>query len=348
VSPAVAAAQSTAVPKRTRTEIEALIAQVGPSQPDWWGSVPLNYPKTLDLEWPLDAPGDWDNQKNVGQYIWDVINPNPGRWKEGIRLVHHLMLRNKGDRAKLGRSMQTLGIMFHNFAQDWPRAVFWLRMSMKYGQDIDQAMLANCFWRMGCEEMAREILEQFTTDPTRHGAIIKLWADMGQLNRALVLAERRAREGNPNVAYLAAGNACRQAGRMTEALAFYRRATEAKPTGEDSEDFKRARAQAAENIAVIRTYELLDMGRVPGGLYTATSTAFNGPLTVEVRIASGRIASVRVTNHQEKQFYSALTETQAKIVERQSVKNIDACTGATITSEAIISATAKALAGAGQ
>ena len=67
-------------------------------------------------------------------------------------------------------------------------------------------------------------------------------------------------------------------------------------------------------------------------------------MTVEVVVKAGRIASVKVTQHSEKQFYSAMTETPNKIVERQSVKDIDACTGATITSEAIINATAKALA----
>jgi len=341
----VSGSYAASITKRTRAEVEAMIAKVGASAPDWWDSVPLKYPDTLDLDWPLNPGGDWNNQKNVGQYIWDVINPNPGRWKEGIKLVHHLMSRNKGDRAKLVRSMECLGMMFHNFTQDWPRAAFWWRMSMKYGQPIDQVELANCFWQMGCEEMAREILEQLTNDYTRNGAIIKLWADMGNLDKALSLAEQKARSGNPNIAYLAAGNACRQAGRMAEALAYYRKAADAEPPDKNNGDFNRARAQAAENIAVIRTFDLLDLKRTANGRYRGTSTAFNGPLTIEVQVAAGRIEAVRVTQHQEKQFYSAMTETPRKIVERQSIKDIDACTGATITSEAIINATAKALAG---
>ncbi len=335
-------------PKRTRAEVEALIAKVGATQPDWWESTPLKCPDTLDLNWSLKPTGNWDNQKNVGQYIWDVINPNPGRWKEGIKLVHHLMLRNKDDQAKLARSMQTLGTMFHNFTQDWPRAVFWYRMSMKYGQTVDPAHMANCFWQMGCEEMAREILNRFTTDYTRNGVIIKLWADMGELDKALGLAEQKARSGNPNIAYLAAGNACRQAGRITDALTYYRKAAEATAPGKPNNDFTRARAQARENIEVIHTFELLDLKQMPEGRYTGTSTAFNGPLTVQVQVSHGRIVSIRVTQHQEKQFYSAMTETPEKIIAQQSLKNIDACTGATITSEAIINATAKALARTGQ
>jgi len=53
---------------------------------------------------------------------------------------------------------------------------------------------------------------------------------------------------------------------------------------------------------------------------------------------------VRVTKHKERQFYSALTDTPTRIIERQSVTGIDAVSGATMTSEAIINATAKALA----
>lgn len=329
---------------RTPKEVETLIKKVGAEAPEWWDSVELKYPKTLDMTWPLKPGGQWDNQKNVGQYIWDVINPNPGRWKEGIKLVHHLMLKNRNDKAKLARSMQTMGIMFHNFTQDWPRAVFWWGMSRKYGQPIDQAMLANCFWQMGCEEMARQVLERLQSDYTRNGAIIKLWADMGELDKALLLAEQKARNGNPNIAYLAAGNASRQAGRMAQALTYYRKAANATPPDKDNNDFKRAQKQAAENIDVIRTFELLNLKLIADGRYTGTSTAFNGPLTVEVQVKAGRIVSVRVTQHQEKQFYSALTETPKKILDRQSIKDIDACTGATITSEAIINATARALA----
>ncbi|MDA1162559.1 MAG: FMN-binding protein, partial [Planctomycetota bacterium] len=56
------------------------------------------------------------------------------------------------------------------------------------------------------------------------------------------------------------------------------------------------------------------------------------------------IKSVTVTRHREKQYYSSLTDTPRKILARQGVAGIDATSSATITSEAIINATAKALA----
>jgi uncharacterized protein with FMN-binding domain len=48
--------------------------------------------------------------------------------------------------------------------------------------------------------------------------------------------------------------------------------------------------------------------------------------------------------HREKQYYSSLTDTPAKIIAKQGVKGVDSTSSATITSEAIINATAKALA----
>jgi uncharacterized protein with FMN-binding domain len=66
---------------------------------------------------------------------------------------------------------------------------------------------------------------------------------------------------------------------------------------------------------------------------------------IEVAVRGGRIESVKVTQHQEKQFYSAIAEVPRKIIEKQGLKGIDATSSATITSEAIINATAKALSG---
>jgi uncharacterized protein with FMN-binding domain len=59
----------------------------------------------------------------------------------------------------------------------------------------------------------------------------------------------------------------------------------------------------------------------------------------------GQIESVEVVRHNEKQFYSAITDTQNSILRLQSVRGVDGTSGATITSQAIVNATAKSLAG---
>ena len=60
-------------------------------------------------------------------------------------------------------------------------------------------------------------------------------------------------------------------------------------------------------------------------------------------VAGGRIAAVQVTRHTEKQYYSSITDTCAQIIKKQGAKGVDATSGATITSEAILNASIKAL-----
>ncbi len=328
---------------QTRAEVEALIEAQGARPPDWWYSVEWTIPKTLDMNWPLKAPGSWNNQVNVGQYIWDVVNPNPEKWKGGIRLVHFLLTEHLQDEEKKARSMASLGVMYHNFMQDWPRAAFWWKRSMRFGRPVNQAMVANCYWQMGCEEVAREILLDIGADRTRSGEVIKLWADMGQLDRARKLAEDKTHAGMPHIGYWAAGNACRQAGRYQDALDYYHKTVKAVLPARRNEDFSRAQNQAKEALDAILLFEMLTSGSLKDGIYRSNSTAFNGPLQVETQISAGRIESVCVTEHREKQFYLSLEKTPAAIVEKQSLKGIDAVTGATITSHAIFNATAKAL-----
>jgi uncharacterized protein with FMN-binding domain len=325
-------------PTRTRAEVEALIQQAGASAPDWWSSVQLNYPSTLDLAWAEPKPKEpWTPNKNVGQYIWSVINENPGKWREGVRLVHHLLSVNKDNPAVVQKAMNTLGQMYHNLLGDWARAAFWWRKA-GYTDDID---LAHCYWKLGSREMAVAILNEFPADDTRHGNIIKLWADMGDLDKALALAEASARGGWPDVAYLAAGDACRLSGRYPQALAYYQKVLAA-PAGQ--RDIKQNKARAQASIDAIRAVDGLDLSKVRDGTYTASSIAYAGMLEVAVDIKGGKILSVKVTKHQEKQFYTALTDTPAQIVAKQGIRGVDAVTSATITSEAIMNATVKALA----
>jgi len=331
---------------RTRAEIEALIEQVGREKPDWWDAVGLTYPATLDLDWPLRPMGDWNARKNVGQYIWDIINPNPGRWQEGIKLVHFLMIRHKDDRAKMARSMEVLGRMFHDLMEDWARAVFWWHLSERYGGRVDPLRMAHCYWRLGNKSMAAEVLSSVSYDYTRHGALIKLWADMGEFDKALRLAEQKAAAGMPVIAYLAAGDTCRLAGRYEQAIQYYDKVLDPTlPQGGRQGDEDKAKERARASIEAIKLFDTLDVTQVADGTYKASSIAYAGPLEVEVTVANGHLDFVRVTQHREKQFYSALTETPKQIVARQGVKGVDAVTGATMTSEAIINATAKALAG---
>jgi uncharacterized protein with FMN-binding domain len=340
------AAETRTPATRTRAEVEALIKEVGAKPPEWWNSVTPRYPRTLDLNWPLKPVGKWDANRNMGQFIWDIINPNPNRWREGVKLVHQLMIRHKNDPAKLTRSMNTLGRMFHDLLEDWARAAFWWRMSARRGGQYNPLGLAHCYWELGNKEMAVEILSRYGRDYTRHGAIIKFWAEMGEFEKAIRLAEEKARSGMADVGYLTAGDACRLAGDYDRALSYYEKAAAARTSNGREGDFKRNIERARASIQAIKCFDALDVSRIPDGIYQAGSTAYAGELYVAVTVRRKRIESVRITKHKERQFYSAFTDTPNQIIAKQSVKGVDAVTGATMTSEAIINATAKALAGA--
>ena len=329
---------------RTQKEIIAEIDRIGKTPPDWYETTPLDYPKTLDLSWP-EKPGEgWDNSKNAGQYIWDRINPNPGKWREGVRLMHHIMSTTQ-DKELQQRVRLALASMYHNLHQDYARAAYWYQQA-----GIDQSPgsrpqaglhLANCYWQLGSKPMALATLKSMKSKP--YGAI-KLLGDMGETKDALDMAERFSKSGEACVCFLYAGDACRVAGQLQEAEDYYRRAIAAiKPEEADKPHRKRDKARAESSLAALRFYTL-DPKLVKDGTYTSSSIGYEAEVKVEVVMKAGRIEDVRVIQHREKQFYSSITDTPKKILARQSVKDVDATTGATITSEAIINATAKAMA----
>lgn len=327
--------------ERSEAEIIQLIEQAGKTPPDWYDSTPLDYPQSLDLSWPVKAPdAGWNNQVNVGQYIWDIVNPNPGRWRSGIRLVHHLAGLHQDDRSRRQRDAATLGSMYFNLLQDYPRAAYWLRQAALPPSDARQIMLAECYWRLGSDTLPNKVLSVGRLPLPA----IKLLGDMGQTDRALRLAEAFARQNRPHEAYLLAGDACRQAGRYDQAIQYYQKVIDS-PEARNQDYGDRYRGRAADSMEAIRLFDQANISKVANGTYRGTSIAYNGDLEVEVVVADGRIEQVEVIRHQEKQFYAALSDTTIQIVDKQSVRNIDGTSGATITSQAIVNATAKALAG---
>ncbi len=336
--------------RKSKAEVEALINQLGRTPPDWFDSTQLNYPQTLDLSWPEPAPGGWNNQKNVGQFVWDVINPNPNRWREGVKLMHHLLTIHKDNPSTRNRIMMSLGRMYHDLHEDYARAAFWWKAagvdqtgSTHYGAMVH---LAECYVKLGNKQMAIDLVNKMPA--TVHG--IKFWADLGDMTRALQLADAFVKQNAPGVdaALMHVADGYRQAGQFSQALANYQRVLTLQAQGNQQQRLQKTQARAQASIDAIKLFDLADPARVRDGSYTSSSLGYEGPVQVTVTVASGRIEDVRVTQHREKQFYSALTDTPAKIIAKQGVRGVDATSSATITSEAIINATAKALASGAQ
>jgi len=332
---------------RTKAEVQALIDRVGKLPPEWYEATPLNYPQSLDMTWPAKPEGDWNNQKNVGQYVWDIINPNQNKWREGVRLMHHLLTLHQSDQEKRSRAMNELGRMYHNLHEDYARAAFWWQKAGldKSHQPLGNTVhLAECYWRLGNKPMAMELLEKA---PYTY-ATVKLLADMGEVDSAVELAERIVKAPNAasDLAYLYAADGCRVAGKYRQAMSYYQKVQDVPATGNAKGRVERNHSRAQASLEAIKLFELLDVKKVPDGTYEAESIGYEAAVRTQVVVKGGKIESVKVVQHREKQFYSALSDTPAKIIAKQGVKGVDATSSATITSEAIINGTAKALAGA--
>jgi uncharacterized protein with FMN-binding domain len=330
---------------KTQREVEQIIETVGSTPPDWYDSVKLDYPKSLDLSWPLQpADKGWNNQANVGQYIWDIINPNPNRWQSGVRLMHHLLSQHEKQPALLQRDMRTLAGMYFNLFQDYPRAAFWIRKAGVEPGSHQSVMLAECYWRLGNKEMAMDLLKARTQNVNA----IKLLGDMQETDKALSLVRAYIKSPNINgqtrgLINLMAGDACRQVARYEEAIEFYEAALNEK-SYRNEEYGQRFTARAQDSIDAIRLFDKADITKVANGTYKDQAIGYSGPVVVEVLVADQKIESVKVTQHQEKQFYAAITDTTLQIKNKQGVTNIDGTSGATITSQAIVNATARAIA----
>ena len=323
----------------SRQQVLALINTLGSTPPDWYEQTPLEHPESLDLSWPKKPPTKgWKNQVNIGQYLWDIIYPNPNKWRSGIRLLHHELTIHKDQPELLDRDMQVLGQAYFNLLQDYPRAAFWLSQAEPLPGRARIA-LAECYWRLGNKAMALEKVGRQAL-PVQ---AIKLLGDMGYTDRATRLAELFAKRGDPHVPYLLAGDASRLAGQLDQAVGFYQKVLDAEQA-RNADYTQRYRSRAQESIDAIRLFDQADLDRVADGSYRAASTGYNGPVEVEATVADGKLTSLEVVDHREKQFYAALTDTPNQILDRQSVREIDGTSGATITSQAIVNATARALA----
>lgn len=79
------------------------------------------------------------------------------------------------------------------------------------------------------------------------------------------------------------------------------------------------------------------------GVYQGAAAGYIGEVIVEVKVSGGHIESVRVIKHAETAPGDSLLVIPQKIIAAQGIKGVDAVTGATFSSKAILEATARAL-----
>lgn len=331
---------------RSREDVEQIIDYTGTVFPDWWDQAQLNIPSSLDLSFTL-PPKDaaWNNQKYVGQFVWDVVNPDPKRWRaSGIRLYFYLADKHRDDAEKSRRAMSELGAAFFRFERDYARAAYWWR---KAGVDQRNSSfahfrvdLAECYWQLGCKSYALELLTR-VENPSHK--VVKLYVAMEETEKAAAEV-RRLEKNNAPMANLYAGLAARFVGDWKRAAGFYEKAIVAIENSQSSDKKRdqRLRDRAEANLAAIKLMNSFKPNKIRDGVYEAESIGYEGPVKVQVKIVDQKIDEVQVLSHREKQYYKSITET-CRQIESRGLKGVDGISGATITSEAILNAATKAV-----
>ncbi|MBK8040633.1 MAG: FMN-binding protein [Verrucomicrobiaceae bacterium] len=334
-----APAAAVAATARTPAEVQALIDKTGSTEPDWLKSTKLSYPKSLDLSWAAQPPGKWDNQKYVGQFLWDIINPNTGRWQEGIKFVLHVLEVNekKNNAEIIERATKEIANMHFRFFQDYARAAWWWQKAGVTMDDAAGVHLAECYWRLGSKQMA---LDMLTKAQALDVEAIKLFGDMGETDQAVELAKNF----DHYEAWMLAGDACRLAGRIPEAKTYFEKVLNTPDAGARPVHLKHTKGRAQANLEALTLYELADVSKVADGTYKDSSLGYEGQVEVRIKVSGKKIEDVKITQHKEKQYYSSMRDVPDQIIAKKGVKGVDATSRATITSEAIINAVAKALA----
>lgn len=326
----------------TNAQVRAIIAKAGATQPEWWDSVPLNYPKTLDLAGTRKVQG-WHPQVKLGAYMFSVIKPNPGKWKGAVRLLHHVVDVRKNDPQRLPEARRMLAEAYLQLMRDPARAAFWWEKAIGRSSRVgmhDLVGLGECYYLLGSKSMAVQFLRKYNVHRGGDWRAVRLWAKMGELPTALAVAGAFVRAGRPDDGLLAAGDACRIAGRHKQALDYYNKVISLK---KGWRGLARNKERARARVEAVRAQQALDVSNVADGTYTGDGEGFRGTVSVEVKVAGGRIESVRVTRHREDLSLDSLTEVPQRIVKAQS-PSVQPVTGATVSSDAVKDAVIKALA----
>jgi len=153
---------------------------------------------------------------------------------------------------------------------------------------------------------------------------------------------------NQAAVYDALGDLYAELGEKALARENYVRATELYPKSKQPY----GRHLLARRVKKVRgKIDLLDIGalepgKLPDGKHTGESLGYTGPLRVTVTIRQGRITDITI-RHTEKIHQNSTKIIPQRIIKAQSLK-VDAVTGATVTSQAIVGATLDAIRKAGR
>lgn len=271
--------------------------------PDWFASVEIHY----DTEHP------WEEARlEIRRLLGD------GKYREAMKLTY-LYLQKKD----IGNGHEYPMYLFMGGEYAWALQEYEKRVESKpKGVTHEYSSLAACYRHFGKYEKALETLEtamQRLPDPPWKIA--------------------RQADIHDNM-----GDIYTEIGEIDKAKQHYHKAMELYPTS--TQPYGRhllyRQADKIQSKLNLMAYQAIESGQLRDGVYTGKSLGYAGEdLIATVTIREGKIADIQL-KHKEKIDQGATTIIPQRIIEQQSLK-VDGITGATVTYQAILDGTLKAL-----
>lgn len=275
--------------------------------PDWFKSVQVRF----------DTTKPW---KEAGEHIRKLLG-DAATVREGMKLT--CLYKQKGD---IGDGHKYPLYLYLGGEYAWALVEFEKRLASKpQGRTHEYLCLASCYAHFGEYPKALQALnlalQRLPKPPWRiareadvHDHLGALYAEMGKLP----LAKQHYRK----------------------AMQLYPTSTQ--PWGRHL--LRRYAARIREKLRIL-DLQSIRLDQLQDGTYSGTTFGYGGDITVNVTVKGKKIADIKV-RHKEDIEQNATKIVPQRIIAAQSLK-VDGITGATITSNAVIIGTFKALKRAG-
>jgi len=275
--------------------------------PDWFAEVKVNY----------DIGKPW---KDARLHIRKLLSETKNR--QAIRLTYNYLVERKVQKDTHEYPMY----LYLGGEYAWATRVYIERLRAKpKGHTFEYKALASLYIRYGEHQKAIQTLEI---------ALERLPDPPWRINNMAQI-------------YDALGDVYADMGEVEKAKKHYREAIRLFPTSRQPYGRHLLHRHVAKTKAKLDllTRKNLDLSQLKDGVHRGQSLGYGKPVHAIVTLRGGRIVHIRL-RHQEKIEQGATKIIPKQIIERQSLE-VDAITGATVTVQAIVEATYRALQNAG-
>ena len=307
----------------TRNGLEARVAALSP-RPDWWGEVTIPIPVTKSVALPEDP--EWEDSLTAYGMQFEA----EGKGREAIKVLTYALPECTTPLQRafvLFQSALTYEIALKDFVRAYALFGELTRLELADADRLRETRAyarfgkARCLEKAGAMADARAGYEEVLRDfPPLD---VELLFQLGGLARAQ--GEAAAAERHYN--------ACIRA---------------AEPKGSDDSDIYYGRFILMSKIALREMASgPVDLARLGNGVYVGKAYGYNSMITVSTTVQDGRIVEIELVDVDDKRPFDAASVIPQRIKDGQRL-DVDAVTGATVTSDAIINAMKQGLRGEAQ